>query len=392
MNNQMHGRITAAGLRFLGETDEYMVKASNYPDVFWGLTEHDHQKDEIDPDWHKYILTPAGNAHRVMEPLKLRETYPPLVEFWIDGALEALEKGKRREASGMLGCLSHLIGDTAQAAHLMDERVIADLFPQKNACYITHGAIERISGEIPDIPYTPRLLGGSAPELKWRLLEELAILQQREKAELPVMFQAIENRDPAAAESSAGRSATHAAELLADVLHTVSAIAAGQTMSLTDLELRLLVPCDQFCDSYFNFRIMIDRMPGPDIYQPLPLDLGLGSAPGIAMLPYLAPMFEGIREAYAEYTIPPGIFGGFSATAGLNRGARNETSVVFEIWLDGEKAYASIPCDAQSASLQISVALGNASRIRLRVIDPRPDARQTKFIYPVWLNPVLRRK
>lgn len=397
MNNLMHEKITVAGLKFSGKFNqadaEYMIETSNYPDIFWGLTANDQQKDSIDLEWRKYILAPEGNVHQLMDPLRLRETFPSLIKFWIDAAMKALTENNSREAAGMFGCLSHLIGDTAQAAHLMDERIISDLFPQKNTCYMTHGTIERINGEIPDIPYTPRLLGGCAAELEWRLLEELAILQQKEKAELPMIFMALENRDMTAAEESAGRSATHAAELLADAIHTAMLIDTGiSPEKLSDIDLRLLLPCDQFCDSYFNFRIMIDQIPGTDIYQPLPLELSEGATPGIAMLPYLAPSFKGVREAYAEYLIPAGIFAEFTAKVGLNRVARNETPAVFEVWLDDVKAYESTPCDIQSPPLRISLPLGNASRIKLRVIDPRPDARQTKFIYPVWLNPILKRK
>ena len=391
MNSVMHERISCCAANssvIPEELKEGILSTSNAPDNYFCAG-----KDDMPPEIAECLWIPdRGIAHRAFNPLKLRETYPAVSGFWLEQAFEKLSKRDYAGAGRMLGCWSHLCGDTAQAAHLVDERLIADLFPQKRTCYLTHRTVEQISAELPELTRAPRLLAQSLNELQWRAVEELAILQRGEKQELPVILTAIESGDRTVQEQSARRSAFHAAELLADVIHTMLSLCKIPSPGKYDApDLRKLVPVEEFCDSYFNYRPMIDRIPGNDCYAPLKLDIGNGPEQGIAMLVYLTPGYEGVREAFAEYELPGnGIFRSFAARCGLQRGAVNDTNCIFRVFLDGEKAAETPEVGQDTPPLTLEVDPGRAKRIRLSVIDARKDARITKFFYPVWASPLLK--
>lgn len=406
MNTIMHERIASAALAFLRRSgvafpeqeEQFLIRAANYPDIFWGQTADMREKDADDPDWRRYILIPMpdgslGNCHCAFSSLRMREM-EPLFRYWLKSAAAALAGNDFHVLAGFTGCLSHVVADTFQAVHLLDERQFSDMFPQIKTCYITHRVVEAVSAPVRDEGYTPSVLAASLEELVWRAVEDSEISRRRECAEIPVMLNAIENHDDAAAQASAGRAALHAAHMTADLFLSVYALAgkagsAGAAPLFCDL--RTFSPVEQFCDPYFNYRIIIDRIPGKDPYSPLPLDAGAGAAPGIAMLPNLVPFFRGTREAFAEYSIPSGIFRRFEASVGLVRGAENATSVIFEVLADDRSIYQSAPVGPDSAPVRIAVELGNASRLRLRVYDAREDAYMTRFVYPAWLNPRLVR-
>ena len=387
----MHERISRCATAMPPVPSELaagILSTSNAPDSFFSA-----RQEDMPPEIAECLWIPGlGNAHKSFNPLKLRETYPAVSGFWLGRAFEKLSKHDLAGAGRMLGCWSHLCGDTAQAAHLADERLIADLFPQQKTCYITHRTVEAISAELPALKHEPRILAQRIGELQWRAVEELAILQRGEKRELPVILNAIESGNRTAQEQSAARSAFHAAELLADVICTLlflSKIPASGRYEAPDL--RKLVPAEEFCDSYFNYRPMIDRIPGAGPYSPMPLDIGNGPEKGIAMLVYLAPGYEGIREAFAEYELPgDGSFRTFSVRCGLQRGAQNDTTCIFRVFLDGEKAAETPEIGKDSEPYVLSVDPGRAKRLRLSVTDARKDARETKFFYPVWASPQLK--
>lgn len=391
MNNVMHDRISqcAANSSVIPKKlKEGILSTSNAPDNYFSAG-----KEDMPPEIAECLWIPGhGIAHRAFDPLKLRETYPAVSGFWLEQAFEKLSKRDYAGAGRMLGCWSHLCGDTAQAAHLVDERLIADLFPQKRTCYLTHRTVERISAELPDLTRDPRLLARTPQELQWRAVEELAILQRGEKQELPVILTAIESGDLTMQEQSAGRSAFHAAELLADVIHTLLFLCEIPSRGKYDTpDLRRLVPVEEFCDSYFNYRPMIDRIPGNDCCSPLKLDIGEGPEKGIAMLVYLAPGYEGVREAFAEYVLPGNdVFRTFTVSCGLQRGVQNDTTCIFRIFLDGEKAAETPEIGPDTPPVTLNVDPGKAKRIRLSVIDARKDARITKFFYPVYVSPQLK--
>lgn len=370
---------------------EIAAKASNYPDYFAAGEAGAKKNGQIDKDWREYNVVPGvAVVHALIKPLELRDTYPPIINYWNAKVVENIKSGSGEKAAKFAGCLSHLVGDSGQAAHTFDERPLKKLIPHGDKRFIIHSTIEKVLGGIKKKSYVPRNLGGSLDELNWRLLEELEILIYRNAAEVIPILTAIMNGDNKAAEASASRSLTLCAELFADLLFSQWNIASGKNCGLENkLDLCAFIPLKQHCDMLFNYEIMTDRIPGKSIDDSVTLDLGMGDVRGIALLADMAPSFPKVRRAFVEYSIPVAVYKNFETEIGLNRNSVNETKAVFKIKLDGKTVFSSKPLSAEDPAVKVKIELGNARRLRLYVQDARPAPSDTKFFYPVFANPIL---
>lgn len=400
MNSIMHERIANAAVALLPEKEQAiwsgvrkeLLDASNYPDLFFGLVEADEVAEKRDPEWMKYVVIsmPDGkkfNCHRLEGIPNAEER---MFACWFQETLEAVRSGNFSCAAKFLGCISHVIADHGQPAHLLDEKIASDLFLQGPLCGIFHSMIESLSGEIPETDSRASLLAPSPEALLWVVSGKIRQLGKRERAEIPVLFHGLEAQDERICQESAGRTALHCAELTADVMHTLYSLAAGLRWTPAPFDLCSIVPDSVLCDPYLNRDIMIDRVPGRDIRHPLPPDPGDGRKHrAIAMLPNLEPFIHTTREAWAEYRIPSGMFSRFTALVGLCRGARNEEGLAFEVLLDGVPAYSSGKVGPDAPPVFVDLPLGNASTLRLRAVDLREDAYRTKFYSPIWCDPCL---
>ena len=401
MHGPMHIHITETAINWLtGDCAAFWTplkkiaaKASNYPDYFAAGGASAEKNKQIDNDWCEYNIIPETNetaVHAFIKPLELRDTYPPIINYWNSKTVENIKTGSGERAAKFAGCLSHLIGDSGQAAHTFDERPLKKLIPHGDKRFIIHSTIEKVTGIIEKKNYVPRNLGGSLNELNWRLLEELEILIHRNTAEVIPVLTAIMNGDDKSAEASASRSLTLCAELLADLLFSLWSIAYGKGSGLgNELDLRGFVPVRQRCDMLFNYEIMTDRIPGKSIDDSVTLDLGSGDVNGIALLADMAPSFSKVRKAFVEYSIPASVFKSFEAEIGLNRNSVNETKAIFRIKLDGKTVFSSKALGTVDPAVKVKIELGKGRRLRLYVRDIRSAPCDTKFFYPVFAYPRL---
>ena len=399
MHGPMHIHITEAAINWLtGDCAAFWtplkkiaVKASNYPDYFAAGESSAEKNEEIDDDWREYNTVPSADpVHASIKPLELRDAYPPIINYWNAKVVENIKSGSGEKAAKFAGCLSHLVGDSGQAAHTFDERPLKKLIPHGDKCFIIHSTIEKVTGRIKKKNYVPRNLGGSMDELNWRLLEELEILRNRNTAEVIPVLTALMDGNNSAAEASASRSLTLCAELLADLLFSLWDLACGKDKGgERQLDLCGFIPVRQYCDMLFNYEIMIDRLPGKTIDDSIKLNLGSGDIHGIALLADMGPSFSKVRRAFVEYCIPASVFKYFEAEIGLNRNSVNETKAIFKIKLDGKTVFSSKPLGAEDPAVKVRIKLGNARLLQLYVRDARPAPCDTKFFYPVFAKPVL---
>lgn len=405
MNNRMHALLAEAAVDWLaGEAAavwqpvrETISVASNYPDYFAtgadSLPKHRH----AEPDWERFTLIPDNGgsaiAHSVFKPDRIRETYPAIIRHWVSCLLDGLKKGDPSSAAKFAGCLSHLIGDTGQAAHLVDERILSQMVPLRDTCFVIHSVIERQDGRIESTQYSPRNLGTTEEMFVWRLEQELLMLKRQETAEVAPILTAILDGRKDDARASASRTLEHCAKLFADCLLSLASIAAGaHPKHGLELDVRTLVPLAVKCDMLFNYGIMIDRMPGSDVNHPLDLDPGLGrSAPGICLLADMAPNCSKTRDAFVDYALPRDVFHSFRALAGLNHLADNETGAVFQVLGDNRVLFDSGAQSPDARPVVINVPITGVSTLRLYACDVRPPPCSTKFFYPVFAHPVLVR-
>ena len=386
--------LTGDCANFWNQFRKAIAKSSNYPDYFSAGERTAEKNDQIDIAWREYTMISDANTpvvHTMFNPLKIRETYPSVINHWIEKVIENIKSGHNEKAAKFVGTLSHIIGDTGQAAHVFDERPLKQLLPQGDKRFIIHSTIEKVHGKIKAQKYGAKVLGSSIEELNWRLIEELEILKQSNTAEVIPILKSIMDDDDIASEASASRSLTLCAKLFADVLFSIWNIAFNkQNKAENELELRNLVPVNQACDMLFNYGIMIDRIPGKTLNKALALNLGSDKdVCGIALLTDMGQSFNEVRKAFVEYSIPHNIFKYFEAEIGLNHYAVNETKAIFEVKLDSKTVFTSKSLGKDDFGVKIKIKIDDAQRIQLYVRDARPAPCDTKFFYPVFANPKL---
>ena len=140
MNGTQHRQIGKNAIDFLPEDarqywlpqEELLKDASCFPDIFWPGEKSDPEYLRKYPDWRDCILIPVGNhkinCHSAFDTLRMEETYPPVLEFLVASAVSAIREENHERAAKFAGVLSHIIGDTGQAAHVCDPRLLAPLF------------------------------------------------------------------------------------------------------------------------------------------------------------------------------------------------------------------------------------------------------------------------
>lgn len=377
---------------------ELLAEASNFPDLFAPGEFSSPDALRKHPDWMDYILipTPGGrkNFHTFFNPLELMETYPPVLAWLIPQILNAMQNGERKRAAKFAGILSHLIGDTGQPAHDFDPSLLAALFQNEGGVYLIHTFLENTPPVHPPEQFRiPVILGDSAKELQWRMLQKLAVLKKHACLKIVPILTDLLAGNLSRAAIPASESIAECADLLASFLQTLFSIHEGECGKEETIRLEEMEPADWFCDGMFNGLPQINRIPGRDPSHSLPLDLGSGAEKGIALLPNLFPGFEGRRSAFAEYLLPPGVFRRITFRCGLNRAAeRNETNAVFELFLDGKLRWSSPETGIGTPPVPADIPLDNAERLRIQVSDCRENAIETKFFYPCILTPELHKE
>ena len=209
--------------------------SSTYPDAYI-FGEDAKDKSGWDPLWRELDQIPTEQGPRpaqtIFDTLRLRETYPIVFRYLIHLSVESLRASRDELGVKAAGTLSHLIGDTVQAAHTTDNRMVTAMYPMGSWRYMTHAFMEAVFAELPDsVPYAPRLLADSEEMLCWRLCEELEKDKRLSIGEIPNLMGALRRGDQRAAEESAYRSAMTGAQLLADVTAALS-LPAGEREKL----------------------------------------------------------------------------------------------------------------------------------------------------------------
>lgn len=217
MNGINHKRIAGKSLHYLSEPvrkfwqpQELLEDASNFPDIFWPGENSSPDYIQKYPDWKEYIMIPCNdtlvNCHSAFDSLKIWETYPVVLNFLVHRALDAMDSGDQELAVKIAGVLSHIIGDTGQAAHVFDSMQLSLLFQGDEDIYLIHSLIENNPMvSYPDHPYTARCLGDNVDEFLWRLLQELVKLKKRStRTIVPIMTATLkDDLDTAAQYASA---------------------------------------------------------------------------------------------------------------------------------------------------------------------------------------------
>ncbi len=404
MIEYMHKQMTnwaclSAGKRYPVwlEDMEGTGEASVYPDLCTA-GESDPNSGSWDPLWRPLIMVPQSDGtkrpiHSLIHTQQLRQSYPALLRYEAGLSVSAFRQGNRELGRKAAGIISHIIGDTVQAAHTTDTILVNWMYAQPDKKYNMHGFMERVISPLPyEEEYEPRILG-DMETFVWRLTEELAIALRKSIAEIPILMDGLLHHNREQAEASAKRSALLGCRLIADAMATISAITEGKPNIDRVISLTQLLPSSCEVDSIFNYEPMVDFLPGQSYDTTIPLDIGEGTTSGICLLPMMAGGYREVRKSFATFALPGSQYTSFSAKIGLQHFSPgsapflNETPAIFEVRLDGNTVYRSGPVDSTMPPQEIIIPLGTARELSLYARDVREPDPVTKFVYPVFAEP-----
>ena len=411
MDGRMHQRTAAWACRHVQDPVwekyiEQVSEAGTYPDAYvFGEAAPD--KTGWDRWWRELTLIEhegrVTTIHRVYDTLRLRETYPQVVRMLVDLSLKAFREGNEELAVKAGGVLTHLVGDTIQPAHTTDNRLVTWMWPQAryNTRFMTHPFMELTLCEIDaDVAYDPVTLGMSRESFIWRLCERLEKGKMDQIGEIPILMNANLAHDTAAATASAERTALVAAQIDADIFQTLSVLSGripGRAEERVDMTELIWTDCD--VDNMFNYMPMVNMMPSASFEHGTLLDVGEGPTKGLSILPMMAQSYMEVRKADVTYSVQDCGYAYFTCRLGVQRFAAkedvpytartNETSVRFEIRLDGKTVYTSPALTDRDPAVPVCVPLGDAQRLTVYVRDTREPNALTRFVYPVIAAPEL---
>ncbi len=147
-----------------------------------------------------------------------------LIERKIEDAVGSLRSGRRLDFFRHAGVLGHFLQDMTAPTHVIEPRLLRNLFPDPAAgrwtgltgCY-------RIADNL-KLP-VPRLAGRTAPEAAFHLTNEAFFAADRAQRQLPDLMQAVYARDAVRCREILRGPASDAAALSARAWHTVFSLA-----------------------------------------------------------------------------------------------------------------------------------------------------------------------
>jgi hypothetical protein len=381
----------------------------NYPDYFDDPTRPLDKKREIDPDWERFCVYPDELAGKGLHfwPCGVTDQAgrTPLTLYLMSRALDSYRAGNLEDFIKFIGCLSHLFGDTTQAAHLgvdISLAFIAQLMPKPDtpefADFHYHTSIEAVTGTCGDLR-SPQLLGMSLEETAWRLAQRCgqAVVDCRQYI-VPIL-QALFAGEQKKAEELAGPAVTIAAQLTADAMVTImligdQAITAEQRAELAEVDLRLQKTDDALHDLVYGGPVLDGNKDVPPNNAPItPGKLLLPdgtwqSIKGIGVLPHSG--MSGPRECRMTYRLPKGVFQRFSALVGMHADLARDGACDFVIEADGQEIYRSGRMTAQTPAHEIELNISTTQVLTLKVEDAN-DGATFWHNHAFWGQPRLRK-
>jgi hypothetical protein len=386
MNYDAHGNIMIGafdalpiGLRQpLEAVRPLLPLMGNYPDLFDDPTTSDEHKAAIDANWRRYARFPDSLAGPSMHywPYSIFEQakHRPLLAYLFSRAVAAAQERDDGDFIKFIGCLSHYFGDLCQPAHLLEEKLLAQLLPPpphlKDFHY--HIGLEAVTGACGRLQQ-PQLLGVGVEEAAWRM----AVLNSQAMAEcrayIVPTLQAIFQGEQTLAQQLAGPPVTRAAQLTLNVLYTALKVAredisAQGRDALASVDVRLLCPDAEKHSSVYGGAILDgsrDTVPGERRVVPAKLSIDgqeVRTVRGLGVLPNWP-------DCWMRYSLPPAIFARFEAVVGMHAELTQDGAADFVVELDGQEAFRSGPRTSLDAALPILVDLGQSAEITLKVED-----------------------
>jgi NPCBM/NEW2 domain/Zinc dependent phospholipase C len=368
------------------------------------------------PDAKPYIMpSPAGVKALLHLPAGLEQN-KLVFDYYLPRAIALFREGNTTEAMKYFGCVTHFIEDSSCPAHidygetavpegaqmLSQLDFIAHLMPMTGRtgmewfhsridhCPFTQAALKAAVGR-----YKPRLLGASAEELIFNLVEQHYQMNQRAQRHLIPMLEALNANDMGNFKTQGLAAASEGTRLVADVFYTVLCVAKDRVETPLPREVSLadFTPAtgSPFAWSDRNHQGRFIRNASGSWFasagefqslgrQPLKLKLADGSA-----RTFKKGFGVGWRSEYT-FLVPPDVFTNFSVWAGNDAALGAGSTNTFEVLVNGRVAAATNKMPGlEKPAQRLQVPLAGASNLTLRVKSECPPS----STHGVWAEPTL---
>ena len=362
-----HPLITWAALQALPEWQRELWKAEarelarTYS--LYGDTYYTH-KAELG----RFVELPDGSLPSWgNDVLRLKKNYAFAVDFWespfyeacgntmvhfLDRIAASLAAGDLHAAAQYAGTMAHHIEDSGVPAHAADNgdlEFVKDYLPPpaRYICFPLHSYTEQSPGEFAIAGYRPRLFGVTAEEAGANFIDRYVELLLHARSLLfPLARCAYRGRDARAAVLRR-KAAMACARVYADYLYTATCLGAQRFEARDVRRLRTLKLTDRWPfrqtawapAPYFETGPLSMRGINLDMKRsPVPCALKVAGAGEDRVVRFREALGAG---AYYEYhfRVPAGVYGKFTALAGIHATLGARRSIDFEVKLDGKSAW-----------------------------------------------------
>jgi hypothetical protein len=233
-----HKRISRAGLQQLPEWEQAWLGASLdslsqyfcwWPDAYNDLNHDNGFVTKRNLNFGEYVRLPLLNNlvpwHDTDDADAAGCFY--LVATVMHNTIEDLQKDNVMRAARHMGPLLHFFEDNACPVHVIDDKYLAMRYPPPDHIQAKdlHRTVEEPTFELSIEGYTPKLLGESIVEAANAVYPRFLENRQNARIQAGHILHAIYVDDRATADTHRANAARPAAQLIADVVHTICTLA-----------------------------------------------------------------------------------------------------------------------------------------------------------------------
>lgn len=353
----------------------------------------------------RFVILPNGDLF-THEPHSREHNYAQMLHYF-SKAVESVRANELDEASRYAGCLLHFLEDCGSPAHSMpgdnQHGFMQDLIPvpdeYKNRPL--HGLIENGTLKIDLAGYRPQLLGTTSEEAVMHLTERLHSEIRNARAQVIPILQGVFRKDDAAIDEGRRRAATMDAQVAADALYSILAIAKNQfepaeKARLDSVDVAALTPLEvinqsyfpqfsYFSNPYFGFPVPNAILEDGTTRQPLVLNVVENGTSKAQSFERGLGVGTGCRVTYA---IPLKTYERFECLVGPHATLGASAALSFRIFADGEAVFDSGIVTGESPAQKVSIPVWRVREISIETQNRGTSATPPKN-YAVIAAPTL---
>lgn len=353
----------------------------------------------------RFVILPNGDLF-THEPHSREHNYAQMLHYF-SKAVESVRANELDEASRYAGCLLHFLEDCGSPAHSMpgdnQHGFMQDLIPvpEEFKNRPLHGLIENGTLKLDLAGYRPQLLGTTPEEAVMHLTERLHAEIRNARAQVIPILQGVFQNAPESIDAGRRRAATMDAQVAADALYSILAVAKGrfepdEKARLDSVDVAALTPLEvinqayfpqfsYFSNPYFGFPVRNAILEDGEKKQPLALRVVENGATAAQTFDRGLGLGTGCRVTYA---IPLKTYERFECLVGPHATLGGSAALTFRVFADGEAVFDSGILTGESPAQKVSIPVW-----RVREISIETQSRSTSTTpaknYAVIATPTL---